>query len=258
MDPTAGPRPRLSDVLYADLVNAISGGDFKPGERLPSEADLSERFGVSRPIVREALKQLREQGLIISRKGSGSYVAGAGLTDGKGRHLGPQEARRISSIADVQRLFQFRLSLEGEIAATAAQLRTEAQMDAIDQAAEALGRKSATGATAIEEDIRFHRAIAAATNNPFFMEAFDRISTDMAVLVELARSLLMTQPLRHIERVQADHTAIATAIRDRNPALARETMQFHINTAQARLFFGDGENGSQVWDMLPPTGNAHP
>src|SRR5688572_9204859 len=69
-----GSPARLSEAIYDGIVELIARGDFALNSRLPSEAELSARFGASRPVVREALGRLREDGLIVSRQGSGSYV----------------------------------------------------------------------------------------------------------------------------------------------------------------------------------------
>jgi GntR family transcriptional regulator, transcriptional repressor for pyruvate dehydrogenase complex len=240
----AGQRPRLSEILYADILREINSGRFSVGDRLPSEADMALQFSVSRPIVREALGRLREDGVVHSRKGSGSFVSGPSTPETK-----PVEGsgRTIASIADVQKLFQFREAVEGEIAFFAASTRTDEQLEAIEKAAEDLALSHGKSSDGTAEDVRFHRAIAVASNNPFFIDTLDRIAPDMKLIVELARALLMRQPLRNIETVQAEHSVIVDAIKDGDGKAARERMQFHIRTAQTRLFFGEGRNGAALW-----------
>lgn len=239
-----GIRPRLSDVLYTDLLSEISQGKLTAGARLPSEAEISLQFGVSRPIVREALGRLREEGFIQSRKGSGSFVAPAAQGSVA---LGPSHDRRVSSLSDIQKLYQYRQALEGEIAYLAAGTRTAEQLKAIEDAVDELGSIDAATSDGTEEDIRFHRAIALSTDNAFFVDALDRVVADMRFIVQLARSLLMKQPTRNIETVQREHRVIVDAIRDKDQSAAREHMQFHLRTAQARLFFGGTEPGSSLW-----------
>jgi GntR family transcriptional repressor for pyruvate dehydrogenase complex len=246
---TGGNRPRLSDVLYADILREITSGKLGGGARLPSEADFSAQFGVSRPIVREALGRLREEGIIRSRKGSGSYVVPPATED---NHPAAASNRTVASIADIQKLYQFRMALEGEVAAIAALQRTPAQLDAIAKAADDLARSSRQTSDGTHEDILFHRAIALATNNAFFVDTLDRIAPDMQFIVQLARSLLMRQPVKNIETVQSEHGIILEAIRAGDSRLAGERMRFHIRTAQARLFFGETQEGSALWQELPP------
>ncbi|MCV3737326.1 FadR family transcriptional regulator [Rhizobium sp. TRM96647] len=245
----AGQRPRLSDVLYADLLQEIHSGKYGAGTRLPSEADFSAQFGVSRPIVREALGRLREEGIIRSKKGSGSYVAAAERRDGVN---GGAAARTVSSISDVQKLYQFRVSLEGEAAFLAAQNRTDEQLEAIAKAAADLASTMHSASDGTNEDIIFHRAVALATGNAFFVEVLDRIAPDMQFIVQLARTLLQGRPAKNIEAVQREHSLVLEAIRRGDAVAARERMQFHIRTAQARLFFGETVEGSALWQQSPP------
>ena len=100
--------------------------------RLPSETELARRFGASRPVVREALARLREDGVIVSRQGSGSYVK---------RRPDPAVLRfvPVGSIADVQRCFEFRAGLEGAAAALAAERWEDADIAEI--------RRALTGST---------------------------------------------------------------------------------------------------------------
>src|SRR5690349_810242 len=98
-------RPKMSDVLYGDLLKEIRSGRLAKNERLPSEKEFCERFGVSRPIVREALERLRKEGLIHSRQGAGSFVVDTAEREmaalGEAEVLPPQ----IHSIADIQKFY---------------------------------------------------------------------------------------------------------------------------------------------------------
>lgn len=245
----AGQRPRLSDVLYADLLQEINSGKYGAGTRLPSEAEFSAQFAVSRPIVREALGRLREEGVIRSKKGSGSYVATVDRRDGVAASM---PARTVSSISDVQKLYQFRVSLEGEAAFLAAQNRTDEHLVAIGKAADDLASTMHSASDGTNEDIVFHRTVAIATGNAFFVDVLDRIAPDMQFIVQLARTLLQGRPAKNIEAVQKEHSLVLEAIRSRDAVAARERMQFHIRTAQARLFFGETAEGSALWQQSPP------
>src|SRR5215213_6276662 len=111
---TGDAEAKLSSAIYERLFEGIVSGEFPVNARLPSETELARRFGASRPVVREALARLRDDGLIVSRQGSGGYV--------KRR---PDEAVLrfvpVGSIADIQRCFEFRVGLEGAAAALAAE-----------------------------------------------------------------------------------------------------------------------------------------
>src|SRR5918996_3117709 len=109
----AGGVAKRSAAIYDGIVGLIVSGEFAENARLPSEVELARRFGASRPVVREALARLRDDGLVISRQGSGSYVTRR--PDDAVLRFVP-----VESIADIQRCFEFRVGLEGVAAALAA------------------------------------------------------------------------------------------------------------------------------------------
>ena len=119
---TMAPATRLGDRLAQRMAALIDRGDFGENGRLPAESELASRFGVSRPVIREALSRLRVIGLIVSRKGSGSYV--------QKRADRPKEMAAaigfgpLDSLAQVRKCYEFRASLEGDAAYYAAQNRT--------------------------------------------------------------------------------------------------------------------------------------
>lgn len=95
-----GGATRFGDIIYEKIVGMIADGNFPVNERLPSEEKLAVMFGASRPVIREALEHLRGDGLIVSRKGSGSYVRQR--PDSSVLKMVP-----VGSLADVQRFSNF-------------------------------------------------------------------------------------------------------------------------------------------------------
>src|ERR1700742_87594 len=95
-----------SDHLYESLASLIGGDDFAEGSRLPAESELARRFDVSRPMIREALSRLRENGFIISRKGAGSFVQRRG---GHAAYHGGLGFAPISSLAQIRQCYDFRI-----------------------------------------------------------------------------------------------------------------------------------------------------
>ena len=121
--------PRLADQLYAQLVNQIGGGTLMPGQRLPSENRLSSEFGVSRPVIREAIARLQADGLVTTRHGSGTFV------------VGPSKDRaiKLAPIAGTPALvlcFELRTALECETAILAAKRWARPCLEAIEAALE--------------------------------------------------------------------------------------------------------------------------
>src|SRR5690606_31830253 len=131
------------------------------GQRLPSEQSLANAYGVSRPVVREALARLRADGIIVSRHGSGSYVRHQPATDFM--RLAP-----IGGVADLLRAYEYRAAIEGEVAWLAAERRTEADLAVLSKALKEMQRALEEREIGAEADMRFHRGVAAATKNPLF------------------------------------------------------------------------------------------
>jgi len=228
-----GAPARLSGAVYDGIVKMIAHGDFALNARLPSEARLSALFGASRPIVREALARLREDGVVVSRQGSGSYVrrqpAAAVL------RLTP-----VGSIADVQRCFEFRAGLEA-VAASLAALRYEpADMAVIEECMAALEMCVRTGILGADEDNRLHEAIADATHNSYHAAVQRQLRPHIAVGMNITRSLSLLRPEDRIRLVQDEHVAVVEAIRRRDAAAAGERMREHILAARQRMFEGVG------------------
>ncbi|WP_344359667.1 FadR/GntR family transcriptional regulator, partial [Brachybacterium phenoliresistens] len=110
----------LSDGIYERIYKSISAGDWPVGTKLPSEVELAVQFGVSRPVVREAMLRLRIDGLIESRQGAGTRVISV-----PSRSV--IEFAEPGSIADLQRCYEFRVGVEGEAAYVAAQRQSRAK-----------------------------------------------------------------------------------------------------------------------------------
>lgn len=223
----------LSDFAYEKILANIVGGAFQKGERLPAEDALATRLGVSRPIVREALARLREEGLIISRRGSGSYVTGQPTRT-------VEAFSPLSSITDMQQCFEFRLELEGIAAYYAALRRTDADMAAIDAALTTWNALRDRGIVGIQEDFAFHASICRASHNRFFMESLDFLKDNICTGMNLSRNLSLQRPDERNRAVQEEHAVIAAAVRAQDGPAAQEAMRRHVATARTRVFLGVG------------------
>ena len=229
--PPAGIEAKLSAGIYEQLFEHIVRGEFPVNARLPSETELARRFGASRPVVREALARLRDDGLIVSRQGSGSYV--------KRR---PDQAVLqfvpVGSIADIQRCFEFRVGLEGAAAALAA-TRWEAQdLAEIRSAFDELEACIRTGQLGVEADEHFHRAIAQATHNQYHLSVQVSLQPHIAFGMTLTRNLSLRRTAERLRLVQDEHLAIIEAIEARDATEARAAMETHIENARRRMFEG--------------------
>jgi GntR family transcriptional regulator, transcriptional repressor for pyruvate dehydrogenase complex len=219
----------LSAQVYARVVEAILRGDFGPQGKLPTESELASAYGVSRPTIREALSRLRSDGVVDSRRGAGSFVV---------RHpTGPSvEATPIRSLADVERYYAFRSCVEAGAAAAAAEFRTAADLEALQAAFDALNAREEAGLAAVEEDVRFHLAVARCSHNPFFVASIETSIAPIRQFMELARNAGGTRGPERIRATRDEHQAIVDAVERRAPSDAAEAVRVHILNAKRRIF----------------------
>ncbi|MBT9369810.1 FadR/GntR family transcriptional regulator [Rhizobium sp. CSW-27] len=222
---------RYSDILYEKIVAMIADGRFPVNERLPSETSLAAMLGASRPVVREALERLRNDELIVSRKGSGSYVRQR--PDSSVLTQVP-----VGSLADVQRFFEFRAGLEAEAAALAARNWQPQDKIRIEDTFEALERCLQRNDLGADEDQAFHDAVALATGNQFHTLVREWFKPHIAIGMSVTRSLSLKRTPAHVRAVQDEHAAIVEAIFDRRESDAHAAMKTHILNARARMFQG--------------------
>ncbi len=223
---------KLADRLYTAVLERIIAGTYPPGQRLPTEAELAAEFGVSRPTVREALARLRDDDLVDSRKGSGSWVK-------RQPHRAVLRYAPVASIGDLQRLLVFRAAVEPKAAALAAERRTEAQLEAIDRAIGRLEALTRAGQVATEADMDLHLEIAEASGNHYFAETLALLREQMSFGIQLVRSLSLRRPPAWRERVMGEHRAIVEAIRAQDPAAAEAAMLRHVQNTRTRMFEGE-------------------
>lgn len=225
----------LVDDVTASLAASIQGARSIPGERLPSADALARRFGVSRTVVREAMARLQADGLVETRQGSGAFVAGLA-----GRPL-RFDAATMDSPERVLDILELRMGVETEAAALAATRATPEQKASIEAAVDALFAVAGTGADGVEEDLRFHQAIAEATGNPLFplfvtfLGEHYRASIHALRLDGAAREALL-------RRVAREHAAVAEAIRHGDAEEARWAIRRHLRDGRLRVLANVGKN----------------
>jgi DNA-binding FadR family transcriptional regulator len=219
---------KLGDYLYEQIFSQIASGKLGEGTRLPTESELAKAFKVSRPVVREALSRLRADGVIVSRRGSGSYV----------QRRPSQEVLRIAPIgtlADLMRCFEFRAALESESAALAAQRRTDRDLIEIEAVLHELDLIIERKELGVEADFRFHSAIAKASKNPLFFDTFNALVSNIFQAINVSRKLSLRVSTERMLIVQNEHTQIFQAIKEENPQKAREAMRKHLDNARTRV-----------------------
>ncbi len=230
----------LSDRIYARLFRDIASGRYREGERLPAELDLVRQLGASRPVVREALARLRADRIVVSQRGSGSYVA----RRPESRIL---EFGNVENIADLARGLEFRIALEGEAAHLAALRRNAEAIAVIDAAAAEVRAGIARDEATSEPDFRFHLAVADATGNALFGSTLRLLRSQILFGMDLARRLSEPRRGERSAVVCGEHDAIARAIREGDAAAARQAMRAHIDFGRTRVL------GERVQLTVRPT-----
>ncbi|MEV0951329.1 FCD domain-containing protein [Promicromonospora sp. NPDC050249] len=221
----------LSGTLVESLRTRIVNGDIAPGEKLPSEPRLATEHGVSRTVVREAIARLNLEGLVHTRRGSGSYALTPPADDADGA---PPLAR---SLADRLALVEYRLALEAEAAALAATRRTAAQLAALTDRLDALASSDGHPATAMQHDFAFHRLVAEAAGNRFLLEALDRLGPQM---IAMPRGRLDRHDGGRFTAVVQEHRAVLAALESQDPLAAAAAMRVHLAGSRRRLLAESG------------------
>ncbi|PKU24818.1 GntR family transcriptional regulator [Telmatospirillum siberiense] len=225
-----GYKTPLVQRVYQQLWTKISAGDYELGQKLPGEHELASQFLVSRPIVREALGRLREEGLIYSRRGAGSFVK----VRSQNRPLG---FAPVETIADIQRCYEFRLTIEPDHAYCAALRRNQAALDAIAVALDLLHDATEAHRHREDADFAFHFAIAEATNNHYYVSSMQALKDHISVGMKFHGVSLMG-PQSGLAGVFSEHQAIFEAIRDRDAEKAKTEMRDHLAGSRERVFEG--------------------
>jgi GntR family transcriptional regulator, transcriptional repressor for pyruvate dehydrogenase complex len=222
----------LAARVVAGLKDKILAGDLPAGHKLPSEAELIEEFGVSRTVVREAVTRLRAEGLVETFHGRGSFVLA--MPESTSFTV---ESAAIRTHHDVLDMIDFRLGIECEAAALAAARLDDAGGAAIRKALEAFVK--ATPQDQVEADFGFHRAVAAASGNRFYLDLLDSLGPMMIMLprTRLGDAYSLTD-VGHVDRVRREHDNVAAAIVAGDTDIARAAMRVHLGNTRRRLEVG--------------------
>jgi GntR family transcriptional regulator, transcriptional repressor for pyruvate dehydrogenase complex len=222
--------PNLTGGLIEALVAQIESGQLAPGQRLPTEQAIVAATGVSRTVVREALASLRARGLITTRQGLGAFVA-----DRATRRSFTISSSEVS-LEDTLRVLELRMSIEVEATGLAAERRSDADLAEIRARFSAVCATKGEAGAGADEDFAFHRAILAATGNPYFTRVFDVFGCHLIprqrIRLEGMRPAELT---RYVRRLRQEHQAILDAIETRDAAAGRKAAHDHLT--RSRLHF---------------------
>ena len=211
---------RLYEQIVQQIEDSILRGDLKPGDQLPAERELAQRFGVSRTAVREAVKALREKGLVEAYSGRGTFI-----TDGTSQAV-RQSLDLMVKIGQPEgstHLAEVRAILEPEIAALAAVRAEESDLVVLREAVALMDRSQRDPDAYIEADLDFHLALAEAASNPLILSLIDSI----VGLLREQRLKIFNVP-GGPDRGQFHHKRILEAMERRDAEKVKEAMRAHL------------------------------
>lgn len=217
-------RLKVADSVAAQLVRLVTGGSYKPGERLPPERVLAEQFGVGRSSMREALRSVEADGLLRIEHGVGAFVQERERRNGLDRRL------LVAGDYTVPELFELRLPLERDAAGLAARRVTDDEVAQLVAILDEAGDPSTSDDRFIELDAELHQAIAKATKNALFVD----VLSSMGPLFFIYSHQVMSLPDRRA-RAHEGHQRIVDAISRHQVREARAAAVRHIRDVERDL-----------------------
>lgn len=219
----------ISHNVAHHLEQLIWDGDYQPGHKIPSERQLTQRLGVSRTLIREALKELQGRGIIETRHGQGSFVASVISEVSKNSVLDRLFQDHSRTLYD---LLEVREQMEGQAAKLAAERGTKKDFYKITKAFKAMEAVESTDNA--QQDYAFHLAIAEASHNPVLIHLLNSIKS---VTLESVRASVDNLSHREQFRQQMDkhHKQIYNAIMSRHAQWAQKAAMAHIHHVRESL-----------------------
>ncbi|SRR5581483_949382 len=212
--------PGLVERTESQLEKLIVSGSYRPGQRMPSERELGQQLGVSKTVVREAIRSLAARGLVEVRPGSGTYT----------RQVSDEMVTRPvalllrSSVLDVEHIHEVRVSLEMQIAGLAALRASEEDVAGMQQAIAALEVPDIAPMAFAEADVAFHKRLAEGARNPLFSVLANALND---VMIDIRLLAYAANP-QSVERAVYYHSWILDAVRRHDADGARKAMEEHL------------------------------
>ena len=223
--------PRLSDQVADLILKGIVSRGLEPGAQLPSQRELGQQFGVSRTVIREAIKALAAKGLVDVRVGSGIRVAavnGSAVTESLALYL-------HGSTLDYTKVHEIRAGLEVQMAAAAAERRTPADVDELIASCELVEATIHDPNIAAVHDVEFHCAVGAATHNELYAVLLNAVG---GALLDVRRANLGLPGADR--RTIAHHRRILETIEAGDGPAAADAMRAHLEDVE--ILWNDPRN----------------
>jgi GntR family transcriptional regulator, transcriptional repressor for pyruvate dehydrogenase complex len=219
-------KTRIYEEVVSQIHDLIKEGRFKAGDQLPAERELAETFKVSRTSVREALRALETQGLVVSRTGTGNFVADLPIES----LVAPLAKLLIDEKDALADIFEMRKLIEPHIASLAAERATprdiERMKTILDKQSDAVSR----GETGVEADAEFHFAIGRATQN----HALEKLVSGLMEILSHSREESLQTPGRRMDSIES-HRKILASIEAHDQTKAREAMLRHVERVEENV-----------------------
>ncbi len=221
----------LTQQLVASLSERIQWRELRPGDKLPTEAEIMRAYGVSRTVVREAISRLQAGGLVDTRHGIGTFVLDA-RANGSLTLAIPD----LATIRDVLEILELRISLETESAALAASRRNAVHLTAMRRALDEFAACVDREEDAVKPDYEFHRQVALASGNRYLADLMGELGP-----AHIPRTRVNTTQFQreegpdYLRRVNREHEDIYAAIERSDPEAARAAMRTHLGNSRERL-----------------------
>lgn len=229
----------------------IRDGALRPGDKLPTESEIMQAFGVSRTVVREALSRLQAAGLVETHHGIGTFVL-----QPRASGMFSLDASDIATSVDVLAVLELRISLETESAGLAATRRTDEQLLAMRQALDDFERNVAVAGDTVAPDFRFHLQIAQATGNPYFADIMSHLGTTIIPRTRISAISNHDRRGEYLSRVNREHEEIYAAIARGDSESARAAMRIHLTNSRERLRIAREAARSGAGTTTPGEGGA--
>jgi DNA-binding FadR family transcriptional regulator len=211
-------------AIATRLREAILGGHYTDGERLPAERELTEHFGAARGTVREALRRLEEMGLVTRRMGSGTFV---------NHRAGPDEGD-IAELTSPVELIDVRLAIEPDVARMAVANGTARDLERLEAALVECEAAGGDREAFSQADERFHRALAEATRNPLMIWLYGKINDVRGhTQWNAMKGKILTEA--RISAYNAQHRKLFEAVRSRDMDAAVQSIENHLGEARKDL-----------------------
>lgn len=225
------PKRKTYELIVEKIEAFFIEENKVPGDRLPSERELSSRFGVSRTSVREALKALEMAGFVEIRRGGGSYIKTPEVAM-LGRQLGSLIEKTESHLA--HEMLELRRALEVESASLAAQRAGAENLQGMRDALADMHDSFNDAESGVQADLQFHMEIVRASRNLLLIQMVETLANRLEDTIRATRRHRFIDASRHAD-TYAEHLAIYTAIAEQDPLRAKHLMERHIDQIMREL-----------------------